>query len=91
MATGTSGSTFIDELNRIANGGTYPLRTSYLDAQGAANAINGSTGLGLIAALNLKVDPTRQPYQYRMINDVCNELAGTTGLSATDALRSYNI
>lgn len=91
MATGKDGSTLADELNRLANGGTYPAPTEYKSEQGAANAYSGTSGLGIIAALNLKVDPTRQPTEYKMLNAVCNELAGTTGLSAIPALRSIDL
>jgi hypothetical protein len=37
MATGVAGSTFADELNRLANGGTYPTPDAYQSEQGAAN------------------------------------------------------
>ena len=30
MATGTAGSSFASELNRLANGGTYPAISAYL-------------------------------------------------------------
>lgn len=85
---GTAGSSFADELNRLANGGTYPAPTAYKSEQGAANAYASTTGLGIIAALNIKADTNRQPDDYKMLNAICNELAGTTGLSATDALRT---
>jgi hypothetical protein len=48
-------------------------------------------GLGIIAALNFKMDPLRPPKQYKMMNAICNELAGTTGLSAVVALRSIDL
>jgi len=51
---GTAGSTLCAELNRLANGGTYPAMTAFLDEQ----------------------------------DGICNELAGTTGKSAVDALRT---
>jgi hypothetical protein len=41
---GTAGSSFVDELNRLANGGTYPVLTSYLAAVGAANEWAGTNG-----------------------------------------------
>ena len=85
---GTAGSTFADELNRLANGGTYPAPTAYKSEQGAANAYAGTSGLGIIAALNIKASASRQPNNYKMLNAICNELAGTTGLSAVDALRT---
>lgn len=91
MATGTDGSTFVDELNRLANGGTYPDLDSYLEEQGAANAYAGTDGLGVLAALNLEASATRQPNEYKGLNAICNELAGTTGLEAIPALRSIDL
>ena len=91
MATGTAGSSLADELNRLANGGTYPVMTAYDVEQGAANAWAGTSGLGLIAALNYKADSTRQPDDYKDYNAICNELAGTTGLSGVVALRSIDL
>ena len=91
MATGEAGSTFADELNRLANGGTYPALTVYKSEQGAANAYASTNGLGIIAALNIKASANRQPNNYKMLNAICNELAGTTGLSAVVALRSIDL
>jgi hypothetical protein len=91
MALGVDGSTFVDELNRLANGGTYPDVTAYLEEQGAANKYASTTGLGVLAALNLKASASRTPDQYKGLNAVCNELAGTTGLEAIPALRSINL
>jgi hypothetical protein len=85
---GTEGSTLCAELNRLANGGTYPAITAFLDEQGAANAWAGTSGLGVIAALNIKADGTRQPNNYKDLFGICNELAGTTNKSAVDALRT---
>ena len=85
---GTAGSSFADELNRLANGGTYPALTAYKSEQGAANAYASTSGLGIVAALNIKADANRQPNNYKMTNAICNELAGTSGLSAVDALRT---
>jgi len=91
MATGYAGSTLQAELNRLANSGTYPARTAFKDLQGAANKWAGTTGLGLDAALNYKADPTRKKNDYKALNAVCNELAGTTGKSAVSALRSIDL
>ena len=52
MATGTAGSSFTSELNRLANGGTYPAITAYKAPTDAANDYAGTTGLALIGALN---------------------------------------
>ena len=91
MATGTAGSSFVSELNRLGNSGSYPLLTAYLAEQGAANRLSNTSGLGLLAALNLDASASRTPDQYKGLNAVCNELAGTTGLSALVALRSINL
>jgi hypothetical protein len=91
MATGVAGSTLTSEMNRVANNGTYPAMTAYKALVGAANAWAGTSGLGLIGALNIKADSGRQPNNYKGLNAVCNEIAGTSGLSAVDALRSIDL
>ena len=48
---GIAGSTLCAELNRLANGGTYPVRTAFLDEQGAANKWAGTTGKSASDAL----------------------------------------
>jgi hypothetical protein len=91
MATGTAGSSFTSELNRLANGGTYPAISAYLAPTKAANVYAGTSNLALIGALNKKADANRQPVDYKALGGICNELAGTTGLSPTDALRSIDL
>ena len=78
---GTAGSSLTAELNRLAS-------TTGKAAQGAANVYAGTTGLGLIAALNIKASGSRQPSAYKGLNAICNELAGTSDKSASDALRT---
>jgi len=78
---GTAGSSLTAELNRLAS-------TTGQAAQGAANVYAGTSGLGVVAALNKKASCSRQPSAYKGLNAVCNELAGTTGKSAADALRT---
>ena len=78
---GTAGSSLTAELNRLNS-------TTGVAAQGAANTYAGTSGLGLIAALNIKASGLRQPSAYKGLNAICNELAGTTGKSASDALRT---
>jgi hypothetical protein len=85
---GIAGSTLCAELNRLANGGTYPALTAFLDEQGAANKWASTSGLGIVGALNIKASSSRQPNNFKGLNAVCNELAGTTGKSALDALRT---
>jgi hypothetical protein len=80
---GDTGSTFVAELNRLANGGaTYPARTAFLDAAGAANLWAGTTGLDTVGALNAKAGTTGID-----LMGVCNVLAGTTGVGPALALR----
>jgi len=84
---GTAGSTLVSELNRLANGGnTYPERTLYKDAAGAANAWAGTDGLDLLAALNYKAGITNRS-EFKGLNAICNYIAGTSGLEAVTALR----
>jgi len=84
---GIAGSTLCAELNRLANGGTYPAMTAYLDEQGAANKWAGTTGLATVGALNVKQGITDKK-QYLDLWGICNALAGTTNKSAVDALRT---
>jgi hypothetical protein len=90
MTVGTAGRSLTSELNRLANSGTYPAMTAMKDSTGAANSWAGTTGRGLLAALNIKADATRQPSAFKGLNAVCNELASTSGLSAVVALRSIS-
>lgn len=85
MPLGTSGSTLVAELNRLANGGSYPVLQSYVDDALAANTWAGTTGLDVVGALNVKAGNSRPNYKDLM--GVCNQLAGTTGLAAAAALR----
>lgn len=87
MPTGSAGTTLCDELNRLANGGTYPALTAYLDEQGAANKWAGTTGLATVGALNVKNGVTDKAL-FKDLWGICNALAGTTNKSAVDALRT---
>ena len=92
MSLGIYGSTLNDELNRLANGGTYPAREDYLDQAGAAQAwaAAASVSLGtvtdLVGVLNL-IDGVTDRSQWLDIAGVCNSIAGTTGLEPAAALR----
>jgi hypothetical protein len=89
---GIAGSTLNDELNRLANGGTYPPISSYLDQAGAAQAwaARKSVSLGsttdLVGVLNLVGGVTSIP-SWLDIAGICNYIAGTTGLEPAAALR----
>lgn len=92
MSYGYFGSTLVDELNRLANGGTYPPRSEYLDTAGAAQAwaILANVDLGnvtdTVGCLNLGYGYTDRR-QWLDIAGICNKIAGTTGLEPAAALR----
>ena len=90
MATGEVGRGFSAELNRLANGGTYPVPTAFKGDLAAANSWAGSTSRDLLGALNYKADASRTPNNYKDLNGICNELASTTNKEATEALRSLS-
>jgi hypothetical protein len=89
---GIAGSTLNDELNRLANGGTYPAISAYLDQAGAAQkwaAAKGKT-LGkvtdLVGVINIIGNITNRS-QMLDIAGICNKIAGTTQLEPAAALR----
>jgi hypothetical protein len=77
---GKPGSTERDELNRLANGGTYPTVDKYIDEQAAANIWAGihtdTSYLATSYALNLKYNSSRKHTDFKDYNGICNELAG---------------
>ena len=93
MSLGIYGSTLNDELNRLANGGTYPAREDYKDLAGAAQAwaAASSVTLGdvtdLVGVLNY-VNSVTDRSKMLDIAGVCNSIAGTTGLEPAAALRT---
>ena len=92
MSLGVFGSTLNDELNRLANGGTYPALQNYKDRAGAAQAwaATASVSLGkvtdLVGVLNL-INGVTDRSRWLDIAGVCNAIAGTTGLEPAAALR----
>lgn len=92
MPTGTPGSTLVAELNRLANGGTYPPITSYLDEAAAARKWATARGVtpyhtdtvGVLNDIAGIPDGSKSRLDY---NGICNYLAGTTGLTANAALQ----
>ena len=88
--TGELGRGFSAELNRLANGGTYPSPTAFKGDNAAAAQWAGVSGLELIGSLNRKQGITN-PSLYMGINAVCNALAGTTDLEAPEALRRISV
>lgn len=93
MSYGYYGSTLVDELNRLANGGTYPPRSAYMDESGAAadwairRGIPDAGGLSLTTGiLNLIAGITNRN-NFLDLAGVCNKIAGTTQLMPAEALR----
>ena len=92
MSYGIYGSTLNDELNRLANGGTYPERQDYKDQAGAAQAwaaaksVSLGTITDLVGVLNY-INGVTERNQMLDIAGVCNAIAGTTQLEPAAALR----
>jgi hypothetical protein len=92
VPTGNPGSTLVAELNRLANGGTYPPITSYVDEAAAARAwaaargvtLNHTDTVGVLNDIAGIADGSNDRLDY---NGVCNYIAGTTGLTANAALQ----
>ena len=93
MTYGTYGSTLNDELNRLANGGTYPPRQDYKDQAGAAQAWAAAKGVNLggqvtdlVGVVNY-VGGITDRSKMLDIAGICNYIAGTTQLEPAAALR----
>jgi hypothetical protein len=92
VPTGNIGTTLVAELNRLANGGTYPPITEYLDEAAAARAWAAARGVTLYHTDTVGVlndiagipDGSNNRLDY---SGVCNYIAGTTGLTANAALQ----
>ena len=95
MALGVDGTTLNQELNRLANGGTYRLNPQMVDqalaarqwaaARGVTTQHTDTVGVlndiaGLTGSANIPLD----------FSGVCNKLAGTSGLPAAAALRKIS-
>lgn len=94
MALGVAGTTLNDELNRLANGGTYRAVGLMVDQALAARqwAAQRSVTLTLtdtVGVLN-EIAGLSNKSQFLDFNGVCNYLASTTGLPAAQALRAIS-
>jgi len=89
---GNPNSTLVAELNRLANGGTYPAITAYLDEAAAARKWATARGVTIYHTDTVGVlndiagipDGAKSRLDY---SGICNRLAGTTGLTANAALQ----
>jgi len=92
VSYGKAGSTLNDELNRLANGGTYPAISAYYDQAKAAQewaaaksvTLNGVSDL--VGVVNYVGGITARANMLD-IAGICNLIAGTTGLEPAAALR----
>lgn len=89
MALGRPGSTLVEELNRLAFGGTLPPKTEWLDDEGAANKLAGTTGLAATGACNIYAGLPIS--EWKDLMGACNAIAGTVGLGAAEALRRVDM
>ena len=92
MPTGNIGTTLVAELNRLANGGTYPAISAYLDEAAAARAWATARGVttkhtDTVGVLNDIAGISGSANTHLDYSGVCNYIAGTTGLTANAALR----
>lgn len=94
MALGTYGSTLTSELNRLANGGTYPAISDYVDQAAAARAWAAQRSVTLtvtdtVGVLN-QIAGISDQKDWLDFSGVCNYIAGTSGLPAAAALRAVS-
>ena len=89
MALGRTNTTMVAELNRLANGGTYPPMDQWLDDDGAANKLAGTSGLAATGACNIYAGLPIS--QWQDLQGACNAIAGTVGLGAAEALRRVDM
>ena len=92
MSYGVYGSTLNDELNRLANGGTYPAIQDYKDQAGAAQAWAAARSVSLGAVTDLVgvlnyINGVTNRRDMLDVAGVCNSIAGTTQLEPAAALR----
>ena len=95
MALGVDGTTLNQELNRLANGGTYRLNPQMVDQALAARQWAAARGVttdhtDTVGVLNDIAGLTGSANTHLDFSGVCNKLAGTSGLPAAAALRKIS-
>jgi len=95
VALGVNGTTLNQELNRLANGGTYRTNPQMVDMalaarQWAAARAVTTKHTDTVGVLNDIAGITGSANTHLDFNGVCNLLAGTTGLAAAAALRKIS-
>ncbi len=92
MALGVYGTTLNDELNRLANGGTYRSMANMVDMalaaqQWATQRSVTTTVTDTVGVLN-EIAGNTDKSKWLDFSGVCNQLATTAGLPAAQALRA---
>ena len=95
MALGVDGTTLNQELNRLANGGTYRLNPQMVDQALAARQWAAARGVttyhtDTVGVLDDIAGITGPALNHLDFSGVCNKLAGTSGLPAAAALRKIS-
>lgn len=94
MALGVYGTTLNDELNRLANGGTYRLMSEMVDmalaAQQWATARAATTTVTDTVGVLNEIAGNTDKSKWLDFTGVCNQLASTSGLAAAEALRGIS-
>ena len=93
MTLGVAGTTLLDELNRLANGGTYRVPSEMVGQALAARqwavqrtiTTNLTDTVGVLNAIAETSSTNRLDF-----NGVCNAIAGTSQLPAAAALRKVS-
>ena len=94
MALGVYGTTLNDELNRLANGGTYRSMANMVDMalaaqQWATQRSVTTTVTDTVGVLN-EIAGNTDKSKWLDFTGVCNQLASTSGLAAAQALRGIS-
>jgi hypothetical protein len=94
VALGVYGTTLNDELNRLANGGTYRSMANMVDMalaaqQWATQRSVTTTVTDTVGVLN-EIAGNTDKSKWLDFSGVCNQLATTAGLPAAQALRGIS-
>ncbi len=94
MALGVYGTTLNDELNRLANGGTYRTMGNMVDMalaaqQWATQKSVTTTVTDTVGVLN-QIAGNTDKSKWLDFTGVCNYIASTSGLAAAQALRGIS-
>ena len=94
MALGVYGTTLNDELNRLANGGTYRTMGNMVDmalaAQQWATQRSVTTSVTDTVGVLNQIAGISDKSKWLDFTGVCNRLASTSGLAAAQALRGIS-